>query len=239
MARTAEGEATSEDSRGDDRTIRVLVVDDHRAVAESIAMAIDLQPDLRCVGIAATSAEARAMLLIKSPDVVLTDVRLPDGDGVDGARRLLELRPDLRVIVLTAHTDLDVIARAASAGVCGFLPKESGIGIVLDAIRRAGEGAMAIDSAVLGAVLHRVQNEPPQPAETLGGDLTEREREVLGLLGQGLDPQAIARQLGISLHTCRGHVKSILAKLDAHSQLQAVVKASRLGLARGFADDRG
>ncbi len=239
MAQTPGGEAPSEDSRGDDRATRVLVVDDHRAVAESIAMAIDLQPDLRCVGIAATSAEARAMLLIKSPDVVLTDVRLPDGDGVDGARRLLELRPDLRVIVLTAHTDLDVIARAASAGVCGFLPKESGIGTVLDAIRRAGEGAMAVDATVLGAVLHRVQGEARQPAEQLGADLTEREREVLGLLGQGRDPQAIARELGISLHTCRGHVKSILAKLDAHSQLQAVVKASRLGLARGFGNDRG
>lgn len=212
------------------RRVRVLVVDDHRSVAESLAMAIDLQPDLRCAGIAGTVAEARAMLMTTSPDIVLTDVRLPDGDGVEGARRLLELRPDLRVVILTAHADVEIMARAAASGVAGFLPKESGIAAVLTALRRAGAGEMTVPATVLSAVLDRLKEARPPRAAPTRGDLTEREREVLLLLSRGLDPQAIARQLGISRHTCRGHVKSILAKLDAHSQLQAVVRATRLGL---------
>ena len=211
------------------QSLRVLVVDDHRAVAESIAMAIDLQPDMRCVGIAATIAETRAVFLTSHPDVLLTDVRLPDGDGVDASRSLLELDPDLRVVVLTAFTDVELVARVASIGGCGLLPKESSISSVLSALRRAGEGAISVDGGVLSVLLEDAQGARPAasaPAVTL----TEREAEVLGCLSQGLDPQTIARRLGISVHTCRGHVKSILGKLEAHSQLEAVVKAMRQGL---------
>jgi len=209
--------------------ITVLVVDDHRAVAESIAMAIDLQPDMRCVGIAGTIAEARAVLMTAAPDVLLTDVRLPDGDGVDAARSLLELSPDLHILVLTAYADIEVMARAASIGVCGILPKESSISAVLAAVRKAGEGGMAIGGSVLSALLNRVQNVPPVAAPPKV-HLTDREAEVLAWLSQGLDPQGISRKLGISVHTCRGHVKSVLAKLDAHSQLEAVITAMRFGL---------
>ena len=162
--------------------------------------------------------------------MVLTDVRLPDGDGIDGARELMELVPDLRVLVLTAHTDVEVMARAASMGICGFLPKESSINAVLTALRRAGEGGMTVEGTVLSAVLGRLQAESRPAAAKPGTELTDRERDVLLGLSQGRDPQAIARSLGISVHTCRGHVKSILSKLDAHSQLEAVVKAIHQGL---------
>jgi DNA-binding NarL/FixJ family response regulator len=213
------------------REIRVLVVDDHRAVAESIAMAIDLQPDMRCVAIAGTVAEARAVLLTSAPDVLLTDVRLPDGDGVEAARHLLELSPGLQILVFTGYSEIDVLARAASIGVCGILPKETSITAVLAAVRRAGEGGMAIESSVLSSLLHRVQHSEAAPTPLPPAvALTERESEVLGWLSQGIDPQGIARRLGISVHTCRGHVKSLLGKLEAHSQLEAVVKAMRLGL---------
>lgn len=211
------------------KQIRVLVVDDHRAVAESIAMAVDLQPDLRCVGIAATIVEARALFLTSHPDVLLTDVRLPDGDGVDAARSLLDLDPELRIVVLTAYTDVDLVARVASIGGCGILPKQSSISAVLGAIRRAGEGAISVEGTVLTVLRDRVQAARPA-VSALANSLTEREAEVLGCLSQGLDPQTISRRLGISVHTCRGHVKSILGKLEAHSQLEAVVKAMRLGL---------
>jgi len=211
--------------------LRVLVVDDHRAVAEAIAMAIDLRSDMRCVGVASTLAEARAVFLTGAPDVLLTDVRLPDGDGIEAARRFTELNPDLRILVLTAYADVDVMARAAAIGACGILPKESSISSVLTAVRRAGEGEMTVEGSVLSALLNRVHPDHPAmspPTVTL----TDRESEVLRWLSQGLDPQTIARRLGISVHTCRGHVKSILAKLQAHSQLEAVVKAMRLGLVR-------
>jgi len=209
--------------------LRVLVVDDHRAVAESIAIAIDLQSDMRCVGIAATIAEGRAVFLTSHPDILLTDVRLPDGDGVEASRSLLKLDPDLRIVILTAYTDVELVARVASIGACGILPKESSISTVLDALRRAGEGEMSVDGSVLSVLLDRVQAARPAVSPPTAS-LTERETEVLGCLCQGLDPQTIARRLGISVHTCRGHVKSILGKLEAHSQLEAVVKAMRWGL---------
>jgi len=126
---------------------------------------------------------------------------------------------------------VDVMARAAAIGACGILPKESSISSVLTAVRRAGEGEMTVEGSVLSALLNRVHPDHPAmspPTVTL----TDRESEVLRWLSQGLDPQTIARRLGISVHTCRGHVKSILAKLQAHSQLEAVVKAMRLGLVR-------
>jgi len=211
--------------------LRVLVVDDHRAVAEAIAMAIDLRSDMCSAGIASTIAEARAVFLTGAPDVLLTDVRLPDGDGIAAAQGLLELNPDLRIVVLTAFADVDVMARAATIGASGILPKESSISTVLSALRRAGDGEMAVEGSVLSALLNRVQPASP-PAGPTAVTLTERETEVLRWLSQGLDPQTISRRLGISVHTCRGHVKSILAKLEAHSQLEAVVKAMRLGLVR-------
>jgi DNA-binding NarL/FixJ family response regulator len=211
--------------------LRVLVIDDHRAVAEAIAMAIDLRSDMQCVGVASTLAEARALFLTGAPDVLLTDVRLPDGDGVEAARRFAEQNPDLRILVLTAYADVDVMARAAAIGASGILPKESSISAVLTAVRRAGEGEMTVEGSVLSALLNRVQPDHPGTAPPTV-TLTDREAEVLRWLSQGLDPQTISRRLGISVHTCRGHVKSILAKLQAHSQLEAVVKAMRLGLVR-------
>jgi len=192
-------------------------------------MAIDLQSDMRCVGIAATIAEGRAVFLTSHPDILLTDVRLPDGDGVEASRSLLKLDPDLRIVILTAYTDVELVARVASIGACGILPKESSISTVLDALRRAGEGEMSVDGSVLSVLLDRVQAARPAVSPPTAS-LTERETEVLGCLCQGLDPQTIARRLGISVHTCRGHVKSILGKLEAHSQLEAVVKAMRWGL---------
>jgi DNA-binding NarL/FixJ family response regulator len=209
----------------------VLVVDDHRALAESLALAIGAQPDLECVGTAATAADAARLAADQQPDILLIDVQLPDGDGIDVATELRAARPELRVVILTGHTDVAVLARAASAGVCGFLPKESGIAEVLSALRTARGGGMVVDGATLSAVLDRVgrraQPAPARPPET---DLTDREMEVLRALGRGMDPQAIAQQLGVSIHTARGHVKSILSKLECHSQLEAVVTAIRRGL---------
>ena len=210
---------------------RVLVVDDHRALAESLALAIDSQPDLECAGTAATAAAARRLAAEEVPDILLIDVQLPDGDGIDVAAGLHVSRPEMRIVVLTGHTDVAVLARAAEAGVCGFLPKESGVTDVLWALGTARSGGMVVDGATLSAVLDRVarlkrSQAPPQVTH----DLTEREMEVLHAMGTGMDPQAIAVRLGVSVHTARGHVKNILSKLDCHSQLEAVVMAIRRGM---------
>jgi DNA-binding NarL/FixJ family response regulator len=210
----------------------VLVVDDHRTLAESLALAIDSQPDLECVGTAATAADARRLAAAELPDILLIDVQRPDGDGIDVAAQLHAARPELRIVVLTGHTDVAVLARAATAGVCGFLPKESGVAEVLSSLRTARGGGMVVDGATLSAVLDRVARlqRPQAPAPAGASDLTEREMEVLRAMGSGMDPQTIAVRLGVSVHTARGHVKSILSKLECHSQLEAVVTAIRRGL---------
>ncbi len=214
------------------RRTTVLVVDDHLAFSGAVGIAIDAQDDLACVGAVASVAEALDRVGREPPDVVLMDIYLPDGDGIAATERVLVLSPSTRVVILTGHTDVEVLARAASAGACGFLPKESSIGAVIRAIRAAREGQLLVEGTTLAAILGRVrQPGPGAPEQSADAPaLTPRERDVLGLMGQGLDPHAIAKELGISLHTCRGYQKSIMAKFDAHSQLETVVIATRRGL---------
>jgi len=207
---------------------RVLIVDDHRAFSEALAIAVGMQGDLACVGGAGSIEEALRLASEASPDIVLMDVRLPDGDGIDAIARVRAAAPEALVLILTGHTDVDVLARAASAGASGFLPKESSISAIIETIRAARGGNMLVDGTTLAAILgglsiHNGTHEKPAGTPLL----TPRERDVLTLMGQGLDPHGIAASLGISLHTCRGYQKAIMAKLDVHSQLEAVVVATR------------
>jgi DNA-binding NarL/FixJ family response regulator len=220
---------TTEEARAQ---TRVLIVDDHRSFAEALVIAIDHHDDLLSVGAVASVAEAIACIESAEPNVVLMDVRLPDGDGIEATARILGLRPDTRVLILTGHTDVEVLTRAATAGASGFLPKESSIGAVISAIRTARTGDMLVEGTTLAAILGRVASST-SAAQRAGGEpvvLTPREQDVLLLMGQGMDPHAIAASLGISLHTCRGYQKAIMGKLDAHSQLEVVVVATRRGL---------
>jgi DNA-binding NarL/FixJ family response regulator len=210
---------------------RVLIVDDHRAFSEALAIAVSLQGDLACVGGAGSIAEALALVGEASPDIILMDVRLPDGDGIEATARVRAAAPDALVLILTGHTDVDVLSRAASAGASGFLPKESSIGAVIDTIRAARSGNMLVDGTTLAAILGGLSDHKTGNESLVGAPvLTPREHDVLSLMGQGLDPHGIAASLGISLHTCRGYQKSIMSKLDVHSQLEAVVVATRLRL---------
>lgn len=211
--------------------VRVLIVDDHRSFGDSLGLAIDMQPDLGCVGIAETAQEAIDVVATDCPDVVLMDVRLPDADGIDATRTMKEVCANAAFLIMTAYSDLELLSRAAAAGASGFLPKESPIADFFDAIRTAGVGGMIVDRATLVAIIDRVRASSPGGAAS-GTDarLTPRELEVLTLMGQGTDARGISQQLGIRLSTCRGYQKSILFKLGVHSQLEAVVSAVRMGI---------
>jgi DNA-binding NarL/FixJ family response regulator len=215
---------------------RVLLVDDHRTFSEALALAIDRDAGLACVGTPTTIAEALVMVERTQPDVVLLDIYLPDGDGIEAIPSIRALQPSVRVLVMTGHTDVGVMARAASAGATGFLPKENPIGAVLGAIRAARDDEMLVNGTTLAAILSRVGRAPSDDRGRAmdATHLTAREWDVLDLMGQGFDPQSIAARLAISIHTCRGYQKSIFAKLDAHSQLEAVVVAVRRGLMAGL-----
>jgi len=206
-------------------TTSVLVVDDHTTFSDLLAMALEHQPDLTCVGTANSVAEALAMVDELRPDLVLMDVRLGDGDGIAATAQLTALYPQLRVVVLTAHTDAALMQRAADAGACALLPKDGSLPDMLDALRSSRLGGLVVHPTLLKVL---VTSHPARGAYV--PPLTRREREVLRLLADGLDARATARNLGISVNTCRGYVKSLLLKLDAHTQLEAVVTATNLGL---------
>jgi DNA-binding NarL/FixJ family response regulator len=213
------------------QTTRVLIVDDHGAFAGALAFTIDGHADLACVGTAGTLAAAASLIDELRPDVVLMDVLLPDGNGIDAVPSIVAASPGTRVLVLTGHADVAVLSRAATNGASGFLPKESPIEAVINAIRAAVSGQMLVDGPTLASILGRLTESPRPPQAAPGVPvLTRRESDVLRLMGQGQDPHAIAAGLGISLNTCRGYQKSLLAKLGAHSQLEAVVVGTRLGL---------
>lgn len=208
------------------RDVRVLVVDDHRAFAEALQHVIAATPGAECVGAARTGEEAIELARSLRPDVVLLDLQLPGMSGTSVTAKLRAQDPGLRVIILTANASVEALVATATAGATGFLPKEAPLSDILSAIQRPGD-TLLIDGPTLAHLVDRLQR-GTDDAHDLG--LTAREVEVLDALAHGFDPKQIARHLGITVSTCRSYIKSVLAKLGAHSQLEAVVIAARKGL---------
>ncbi|GAA1895146.1 response regulator transcription factor [Lapillicoccus jejuensis] len=204
---------------------RVLVVDDHRMMADAIALAVAGQPDLECVGIAVDLASALDEVERSAPDVVVMDLRLGRDDGLEATTRVLAQRPGLRVVVLTAYVNAGLLLRVADAGGVALLPKDGVLDDLLTAIRTAGPGRFFAPAELL-----RTMARAASDVEDTRRMLTPRELDVLALLARGYDATTAARALGISVQTCRSYIKSILAKLQTHTQLEAVVAALRLGL---------
>jgi two-component system, NarL family, nitrate/nitrite response regulator NarL len=194
----------------------VLIVDDHRLFAEIVASALE-QQGVRVVGPVGTAAEAVVASAAERPDVVLLDLALPDGNGVDAGRTIIDARPETVVLALSASTDPRAPMEAVRAGFRGFIPKDARLPAVVEAIEGALNGR---------SVMIRPRNSTPAPRKggmsaTSAETLTIREREVLELLVAGLGSRAIARELRIANNTVRTHVQSVLTKLQVHSRLEA------------------
>lgn len=209
--------------------IRILIVDDHTTFAELLAGALGREPDLCTVGSARSARSAIELSQALRPDLIVMDYHLPDDDGLTAAARILAAAPSTRIVILTGDPTPEGLERAAAMGVCGFLPKDGSLAGMLDTLRHARIGAFSVHPSLL--TQHSAQRQPHR-ADLPAAALTRRELEVLQLMAEGTDVRANALTLGISEHTCRGYVKSILAKLEAHTQLEAVVTATRLGLVR-------
>jgi DNA-binding NarL/FixJ family response regulator len=209
--------------------VRILIVDDHRTFTDLAQVALAAEPDLECLGAAHDAATARTLATQLQPDVILLDVNLGDDDGLDLAAELLAERPELRIVVLTAHGDARVMRRAASVGACALLPKDGALPELLTTLRTARPGGLVVHPTLL-RVLMVEDRDLASAAASRTVTITPQERRVLELLAAGRDVRGISNELGISVHTCRGYVKNILAKLDAHSQLEAVAIARQQGL---------
>ena len=208
------------------RAKSILVVDDHRSFAEMLSAALDTVDGLTCVATAGTAAEGIALAAQLRPSIVIMDIQMPGQDGLMATRRIREVAPDTLIAVVTAHRDHEWISRAAQAGASAFIPKNGSLEEMLDVLQRVARGRLIVASSAY-------KGEPaltPQPSTTAAPTLTPRELEVLAYLGQGMPARGIARVLGISLHTCRGYLKSVYAKLGVSSQLEAVITARNLGL---------
>jgi DNA-binding NarL/FixJ family response regulator len=204
---------------------RVLVVDDHAVFTELITLGLDDQPDFRCVGSAATVADAVRVCAEQRPDVVMVDLMLGAEDGLEVVRRLRSAHPDLVLVVVSARSDAATLASVAAAGANGFAPKSGAFDETIDVLRRARAGSVYVARSLLAQAVP-----PPVSAHPL----TARESDVLSLMGHGAAAPEIARILNISMATCRGHVQAVHRKLGANTQLQAVVTAQRIGLIGPF-----
>jgi DNA-binding NarL/FixJ family response regulator len=213
------------DARQMTRVTRVMLVDDHRAFADLLAAALNREPDFTCVGVESSAASALELARRARPDLVVMDIRLGKENGLDAARRIRQVLPEAVIVVVSAHREAEWVVRAAQAGASAFAAKSGTLEEMLAVLRQATLGSMLVGPSTFQQVqpTERRQVSDLEP-------LSAREQEVLVLMGKALPPQEIAPLMNISLNTCRGYVKSIHAKLRVRSQLEAVIKAQRLGL---------
>jgi DNA-binding NarL/FixJ family response regulator len=206
--------------------LRVLVVDDELLFAELMRVALSHADDIEVVGVVHDARTAIAEAPRLAPAVVLSDYHLPDGTGADIARSLRRTLPDVSVLVLTGDPSPSVLADVARSGAVGHLTKARGLDEVVAAVRQAAGGEILFTPSEL----QRLLLTEPAAERTLDEPLTARELEVLRLLAGGTSTAASSVQLGISPATLRAHVQAILRKLGAHSRLEAVAEAARMGL---------
>jgi DNA-binding NarL/FixJ family response regulator len=204
---------------------RVLIVDDHDMVARGLESLLADVSGISVVGRAGTVDDAVAEADRCEPDVALVDYRLPDGTGADVARRLGERHPDLRVVMVTAVADRRVVGQALEAGCCGFVSKNAERDDLVAAVRAAADDDSYFTRDVLKHLVHLSRFEQVGESE-----LSDREIEVLQLSADGLTPEEIAERIFLSPHTVKNHLRHAMAKLDAHTKLDAVVKAIRARL---------
>ena len=210
------------------RRVNVVIVEDHAMVAQALAAVLADEADIEVIAMATTAAVALHVVEHAPADVVLVDFRLPDGDGAEVVAACKRLRPEARVIVLTAADANDVLARAIASGADGFLHKSEPIEEVARAIRAVDDGEAWFPREALAGLVDAVATAPAG----VGADLTPRELDVLDLLARGASTASMVETLVLSPHTVRNHVRNVMAKLGAHSKLEAVTMAASAGIVR-------
>ena len=208
--------------------IRVFILDDHELVRRGLTDLLMTTDDLIIVGEAATAGDALHRIPAAAPDVALLDARLPDGSGIDVCREIRSSSEDVRCLILTSYDDDEALFAAVMAGASGYLLKQIAGNSLLEGIRQVAAGRSLLDPAMTQKLLDRLRH-PVEP-DPVAGSLTAREREVLQLIAVGLPNKTIARRLGISEHTAKFHVGSLLTKLNAASRAEVVTNATRRGL---------
>ena len=215
------------------KKLTVLLVDDQRLMRDGLRTLLELEPDMTVAGEAADGEEALVRFRDTRPDVVLMDVRIPGMDGVEATRRLRAMDPEAKVIILTTFDDDEYVFEGLRAGAVGYLLKALSGEELADAIRTVAAGGALIDPAVTRKVVSEFARLAP-PARSidagLAEPLSEREKEVLGLVARGLSNREIADTLFLAEGTVKNYVTTILQKIGVRDRTQAALRARELGL---------
>jgi two-component system response regulator DevR len=208
-------------------SIRILIADDHEVVRIGLSALLDRQAGFRVVGQAASGQEAIRLARTLRPDVVVMDIRMPDGSGTDACRVMTAEAPETPVVMLTSYADEEALFDAISAGASGYVLKRIGSDELVSAIRTVAAGQSMLDPAVTATVLDRLRRAAHAEESGAFGDLTEQERRVLAHLAEGESNREIAAAMHLAEKTVRNYVSNVLAKLALASRAQAATYAIR------------
>lgn len=210
--------------------VTVLIVDDHAVVRHGIRALLEAEGDFAIVGEVSSGGEAVLLAAKHPPDVVLMDLVMPEMDGVEATRLLKQHCPDTQVVVLTSYEEDERILPAIRAGALSYLLKGVGLSELAQAVRKAARGEAVLHPHIAAHLAHKIQGTPSKPVGSCNEALSEREREVLLLIAQGLSNAQIAGRLVISERTVKSHVNNILSKLHVVDRTQAAIYAWREGM---------
>jgi two-component system, NarL family, response regulator DevR len=209
-----------------ERPLRLLVTDDHEVVRQGLVALLDRRAGFEVVAQAGTVAEAIAQAARFEPDVVVMDVRLPDGSGIEACREIRAARPETRVVMLTSYPDEEAVLSAIIAGASGYLLKQIRGRDLVSALESVGRGESLLDPAVTEKVLQRVRQMASGGADEMGG-LTAQERKILLLVAEGKTNKEIAAEVFLSDKTVKNYVSSILSKLSLQRRTQAAAYVAK------------
>lgn len=212
--------------------IRLLIADDHRFFRDGVRAALQAVDGFDFVGEAATGEEVVEQATLLLPDVILMDLQMPGVNGIEATRRILQVNPRMGVIVVTMFGDTDSVLAAMRAGARGYILKDADEEELIRSIRAVYNGEALLGPEVAQRLLNYLVDVTPRASVTAFPELTEREREVLTLIADGLSNQQIADRLDTSLKTARNHVSNILSKLQVADRTEAAERARAAGLGR-------
>lgn len=212
--------------------ITVAMIEDHTILVDSLSLMLRYEEDIEFLGSAGTIGKGRELLDSKKPDVLLLDVGLPDGSGLDLIPDAKQISPDTNIIVLTSLTDEATLMRVVDSGINGFVSKESQLSELLVTIRKAADGEIVMPTSLLVGLLMRMPRDKAAAYQDEKGweRLTVREQEVLELLASGKTGDEIADVLHIAPLTVRTHIRNLMSKMGVHSRLEAVTFGMKHGL---------
>lgn len=214
-----------------EQIIRILVVDDHQLFREGLAALLNSAPQTTVIGEAGTGIEAVTKAELLAPDIILMDIQMPEMNGIDAMRRILADHPNIYVIMLTMLEDDDSLFAAMRAGARGYILKGADKVEVLRTVAAVAEGQALFGPAIASRITRLFQKRVQAgPTAAAFPDLTERERDVLNLIAQGLNNQEIAQRLVVSGKTVSNHISNIFSKLQVADRAQAIIKARQAGM---------